>query len=88
MVLVTARGKQSGVERIRSCRLIDFDDRKNFMTAMMRTTAYPTSIIVHSLYDVGMLKRGAFTAEEVVPYSYLDARLKQRFIAVETIEER
>jgi lysine 6-dehydrogenase len=88
LVLVTARGNRGGEKRTRSYRLIDFFDQKNSITAMMRTTSFPTSIIAQCMFDGTISKRGVFTAEEVVPFESLSAELKKRKIVVETIEDR
>jgi len=88
LVLVTARGNRGGEGRSRSYRLIDFFDRKNSITAMMRTTSFPTSIIAQRMYDGTMSQRGVFTAEEVVPFEPLNEELRKRNIIVETIEDR
>lgn len=87
LVLVTARGKHGAEDRRRSYRLVDFFDRKNSMTAIMRTTSFPTSIIAQFMYDGTISRRGVFTAEEVVPFELLTEELKKRNITVETIED-
>jgi saccharopine dehydrogenase-like NADP-dependent oxidoreductase len=58
------------------------------MTAMMRTTSFPTSIIAQLIYDGTISRRGVFTAEEVVPFEPLTAELKKRNITIEIIEDR
>jgi lysine 6-dehydrogenase len=46
--------------------LIDRYDRENKMTAMMRTTAFPASIVAQMAAN-GLIKPGAYTVEEGVP---------------------
>jgi lysine 6-dehydrogenase len=46
--------------------LIDRYDRENKMTAMMRTTAFPASIVAQMAAS-GLIKPGAYTVEEGVP---------------------
>jgi len=46
--------------------LVDRYDRENKMTAMMRTTAFPASIVAQMAAN-GLIKPGAFTVEEGVP---------------------
>ncbi len=84
LLLVTARGRQNGTEKQLSYRLIDLFDKKNSMTAMMRTTSFPTSIIAQMMLDGTISKRGVFTAEEIVPAEPLIAELKKRNVNVET----
>jgi lysine 6-dehydrogenase len=54
------------------------------MTAMMRTTSFPTSIIAQMMLDGTISERGVFTAEEIVPAELLIAELKKRNVNVET----
>ena len=84
LLLVTAHGRQNGVEKRLSYRLIDLFDKKNSMTAMMRTTSFPTSIIAQMMLDGTISERGVFTAEEIVPAEPLIAELKKRNVNVET----
>ena len=46
--------------------LVDRYDRENKMTAMMRTTAFPASIVAQMAAD-GLIKPGAYTVEAGVP---------------------
>ncbi len=84
LLLVTARGRQKGAEKRLSYRLIDLFDKKNAMTAMMRTTSFPTSIIAQMMLDGKISERGVFTAEEIVPAEPLIAELKKRNVNIET----
>ncbi|HTY11840.1 MAG TPA: saccharopine dehydrogenase C-terminal domain-containing protein [Bacteroidota bacterium] len=86
LILVTARGKQGGKERQRSYRVIDLFDEKNSMTAMMRTTSFPTSVIAQMLLDGTISEKGVFTAEEIVPAEPLIAELKKRNIIIESLD--
>ncbi len=83
LLLVSARGRQNGEERRLSYRLIDLFDKTHSMTAMMRTTAFPTSIIAQMMFEGTISERGAFTAEEIVPAEPLIAELKKRNVNVE-----
>jgi lysine 6-dehydrogenase len=84
LLLVSARGRQNGAEKRLSYRLIDLFDKKNSMTAMMRTTSFPTSIIAQMMLNGTISKRGVFTAEEIVPAEPLITELKKRNVNVET----
>jgi len=85
LLLVSARGRQNGEEKQLSYRLIDLFDERNSMTAMMRTTSFPTSIIAQLLLDGTISRRGVFTAEEIVPAEPLIAKLKTRDVHIETL---
>ncbi len=84
LLLVTAIGKKKGAEARLSYRLVDLSDGSNSMTAMMRTTSFPTSIIAQLMQDGTISRRGAFTAEEVVPADQLITELKKRNVRIET----
>ncbi|MGA7161309.1 MAG: saccharopine dehydrogenase C-terminal domain-containing protein [Bacteroidota bacterium] len=86
LLLVSARGIQNGEKKQLSYRLIDLFDKKNSMTAMMRTTSFPTSIIAQLLLDGTVSRRGVFTAEEIVPAEPLIAKLKTRDVIIETLD--
>jgi lysine 6-dehydrogenase len=87
LLLVTACGRQNGAEKRLSYRLIDLFDKKNAMTAMMRTTSFPTSIIAQMMLDGKISERGVFTAEEIVPAEPFIAELKKRNVNIETQDD-
>ncbi len=63
--------------------MIDYYDNKNNVTAMMRTTAYPVSIIAQMI-ERGVIKDfGVFCSEEVVPCEFFFEELKKRDIKIE-----
>lgn len=64
-------------------RMIERYDEQTKMTAMMRTTATPTSIIAQMLEDGSMEERGVFTAEEVVPGDVMLDALRERGFVIE-----
>ena len=84
LLLVSAHGRKSGQEQRFSYRMVDLFDPKNSITAMMRTTSFPTSVIAQMMLDGRIAKRGAFTAEEIVPARPLIEELKKRNITIET----
>ena len=50
---------------------------------MMRTTAYPTSIIAQMIEQNIITERGAFCSEEIVPCSPFFKELEKRNIKIE-----
>ncbi len=84
LLRVSARGRKGGKEMRLSYRIIDLYDVKNSMTAMMRTTSYPTSVIAQMLLDGRISKRGVFPSEEIVPAEPLIAELGKRNVIVDT----
>jgi lysine 6-dehydrogenase len=85
LLLVSARGRRNGKEQQISYRMVDLFDKKNSMTAMMRSTSFPTSVIAQMMLDGRIAKRGTFTAEEIVPARPLIEELKKRNITIEII---
>ena len=58
--------------------MIDYYDTKNNITAMMRTTGYPTAIIAQMISDGTIQKHGVFCSEEIVPCtSFFDELMKR-----------
>ncbi|MBI3787583.1 MAG: saccharopine dehydrogenase NADP-binding domain-containing protein, partial [Ignavibacteriales bacterium] len=62
--------------------LIDFFDDNDNITAMMRMTAFPTSIIAQMIVEGVIGKRGVLTPEYCVPLHPLLEELKARNIAI------
>lgn len=67
LVRVTASGKIGKKKAVKNLDIVDKFDRKNKITAMMRTTAYPTSIIAQMVVDGRIPDRGVKTPEMCVP---------------------
>ena len=57
-------------------------DKNDNITAMMRTTAYPTSVIAQMLTKGTIGTRGVMTPEQCVPLQPFLAELRARSIAV------
>lgn len=83
LMLISASGRKNGREHQVSYRMVDLFDKKNSMTAMMRSTSFPTSVIAQMMLDGRIARRGAFTAEEIVPAKPLIEELKKRNISIE-----
>jgi lysine 6-dehydrogenase len=80
LVRVTASGIIGGRESTKNLDIIDRYDRKNNITAMMRTTAYPTSIIAQMIVDGRIKERGVMTPEMCVPGDVLIEEMAKRGI--------
>jgi lysine 6-dehydrogenase len=78
---VNAEGTLRGRRRRYTALLIDRGDRRTGFTAMERTTAYPTSTIVH-LQARGWIAAGATPIEKAVPLEPLLAGLARRGVRV------
>ncbi len=80
LVRVTTTGTVGGKKATRNLDIIDMYDRKNNITAMMRTTAYPTSIISQMIVDGRIKERGVMTPEMCVPGDALIQEMAKRDI--------
>lgn len=80
LVRVTASGKSKNRKKTLGLDIIDKHDRKNGITAMMRTTAYPTSIIAQMIVDGRIPERGVMTPEMCVPGDALIREMASRNI--------
>ncbi len=78
----TIVGRQGKLGRTLVYELIDYYDEATKMTAMMRTTAFPTSIIAQMLARGSITRRGVFPPEEIVPCEGLIRELARRNIGI------
>ena len=61
--------------------MIDYYDEKNNITAMMRTTGYPVSIIAQMIENGLIDKKGVFCPEEIVPCKpFFDELMKRNIV--------
>ncbi len=84
LVRVTARGVKDGRERTLTRTIVDHCDKASGLTAMMRTTAFPASIVAQMVADGTISRRGAVPQESVVPAGPFIEQLGARGIRVET----
>ena len=83
---VTIAGVMSGAKRTLAYEMIDYYDSAAKMTSMMRTTAFPTSIIAQMVANGTIAGRGVHPPEQCVPLDPFIAELKKRKIMIkETI---
>jgi lysine 6-dehydrogenase len=69
--------------RVASFTLVDHYDPKTDMSAMMRTTAFPASIVVQMLASGAIAKRGAVLQERDVPADMFLEEMARRGIRIE-----
>ena len=82
LVKVFGNGNKDGKKIDFEYVLIDYYDDESKLTAMMRTTGYPISILAQ-LIEQGLIKEpGVFGNEEVVPTSAFFEELKKRNIII------
>ncbi|HEX9614238.1 MAG TPA: saccharopine dehydrogenase C-terminal domain-containing protein, partial [Bacteroidota bacterium] len=83
LLRATISGKRSGKESTLRYSLIDSFDKNGNITAMMRTTAYPTSLIAQYLVNGTIHQRGVLTPEQCVPLSPLLEGMRSRSINIQ-----
>ncbi len=82
LVNVSAEGEMRGVKKGITLEIMDYYDKENDITAMMRCTSYPTSIIAQLMVDSKIPEHGVRTPEMCVPGDDFLMGLAQRGIRV------
>lgn len=82
LVKVTGKGTKNKIKQKIENIIIDYYDKNNNITAMMRTTAYPTSIIAIMIQEGLINKHGVFCPHEVVLCKPFFNQLKKRNIII------
>jgi len=84
--VVLSRVSSQGIKDSRDIEvqytIIDYYDNINNITSMMRTTAYPTSIIAQMIEREEIKDKGVFCCEEIVPCSSFFKELEKRNIKI------
>lgn len=83
LLRVWVRGERERRAQVLTFEMIDFFDENDNITAMMRTTAYPTSVIIQSITNGMIPVRGVATPETCVPLKPLLEELSRRNITVD-----
>jgi len=84
LVRVQAVGSKGGRRRTLAYTIIDHGDRAAGLTAMMRTTAFPASIVAQMVASGEISQKGALPQELVVPTASFLEQLARRGIEVGT----
>jgi len=82
LLKVLSEGKKNGKKTHLEYTMVDYYDDKNNITAMMRTTGYPTSIISQMIERNIIKERGVFCPEEIVPCKPFFEELEKRNIQI------
>ncbi len=83
LMRVIVQGVRNGKESTVTFTMIDRYDENSSLTAMMRTTAFPTSIIAQMIAGGEITAKGVFTPEECVPSELFIKELRERNIVLE-----
>ncbi len=82
LLKVLSKGKKNKQSINIDYTMVDYCDDKNDISAMMRTTGYPTSIIAQMISNGTIKERGVFCSEEIVPCKPFFDELKKRDIII------
>jgi lysine 6-dehydrogenase len=78
----TITGRKGAVEKVLVYEFVDYYDDATAMTAMMRTTSFPTSIIAQMLAHGLITTRGVLPPEVCVPGGRMIAELGKRNVKI------
>ncbi|MFB3814874.1 MAG: saccharopine dehydrogenase C-terminal domain-containing protein [Terriglobales bacterium] len=81
--LVILRVEAHANGRVAAFTVVDHFDKSTKMTAMMRTTAWPASVVLQMLASERIEKRGAIRQEVDVPFDAFAAEMGRRGITIE-----
>jgi len=87
LLKVQSQGAKQGKKKIREYTLIDYYDKKNNCTAMMRTTGFPAAITAQMIEDGTIQQRGVFCPEEIITPQAFFKELEKRGIML-SIQDR
>ncbi|MBY0402382.1 MAG: hypothetical protein K2X66_00645, partial [Cyanobacteria bacterium] len=82
IVRISVKGERSGEPVQLTYEIIDSYDAKTGFTAMMRTTAFPVSILAQMMAEGVIQDRGVLPLETAVPTEYFLKELEKRAIKV------
>ncbi|HEX08406.1 MAG TPA: saccharopine dehydrogenase, partial [Thermoplasmatales archaeon] len=82
LLKILSKGELNGEKCKIEYTMIDYYDERNKITAMMRTTGYPTSITAQMIERGDITERGVLTPEKVVPPDIMFEELRKRGIDV------
>jgi lysine 6-dehydrogenase len=82
LLKVFSKGVKNNKKTKSEYTMIDYFDKKNNITAMMRTTGYPVSIIAQMIEQNKIDKYGVFTSEEIINPKHFFKELKKRGIII------
>ena len=80
LVRLTFEGERKGAEHALVYEIVDRQDTRTGLTAMMRTTAFPASIIAQMAASGQIVARGCYPQERVVDPAVFVGQLKKRGI--------
>ncbi len=80
LLKISSKGSLNNKNKLLTYTMIDTYDKKTGITAMMRTTAYPVSIIAQMIATQQIKKTGVYCPEHIAPYKTFFKALSKRGI--------
>ena len=87
LMRVSAEGKKDGIDKKIDYQAMEYEDKKNDLTAMMRTTAFPAIITLEMLVDGRIKDKGVLRQELSIPSDLFLQELEKRNIHFEISEK-
>jgi lysine 6-dehydrogenase len=87
LIKILSSGKLNGKKISFEYNIIDYFDEENNITAMMRTTGYPVSIIAQMIEQGIINSYGVFGNEEIIPPKSFIKELEKRDIKLEITQK-
>jgi lysine 6-dehydrogenase len=87
LMRVSVQGMKDGVGKRLDYQAIEYEDKENNLTAMMRTTAFPAIITLEMLVDGRIKDKGVLRQELSIPPDLFLEELEKRNIKFEISEE-
>ncbi len=82
LLRVTAQGVRNGKPCAITYECVDYGEKENGISAMMRMTAYPASIIAQMMSSGVIMRAGALPQEIIVPPDLFIAEIRKRGIGL------
>ncbi|HNH33916.1 MAG TPA: saccharopine dehydrogenase C-terminal domain-containing protein, partial [bacterium] len=86
LVRVTVKGIKGGNPKEIQYQIVDYGDASNNITAMMRLTSYPISVIAQMMTEGKITEKGAVPQELAVPTRSFIEALRARNIDIQITE--
>jgi lysine 6-dehydrogenase len=87
LVSVELSGEKAGKKEHLTYRMVDYYDEQNELTAMMRSTGFPSAIIAQMLAEGKITKKGAVPQELSVPTDLFVEEMSRRGFKLEEIRD-
>jgi lysine 6-dehydrogenase len=87
LLRATITGSIGGIRKTLAYEMIDYYDDANRMTSMMRTTAFPTSVMAQMIGRGDVTARGVLPPERCIPAGPMIEELKKRNIIIRMTEQ-